>query len=74
MNSYHLSTVFVYFRFCSPSSFGSVMRFCSFAVRQIYKGRFTYGKSYYCPVDENGIALDLKDHTKLDIYINALTD
>jgi len=42
--------------------------------RQIYKGRFTYGKSYYCPVDADGMALDLKDHTKLDIFINALTD
>jgi len=37
------------------------------------KKSYSY-KSYYCPVDENGIALDLKDHTKLDIYINALAD
>ena len=31
------------------------------------KKSYSY-KLYYCPVDENGIALDLKDHTKLDIY------
>lgn len=52
--------------------YGSIFRIHE--LRQIMRGHFSLGKLLYSPFDEEGELLDLKNHTKVDIYIDALTD
>lgn len=52
--------------------YGSIFRIHE--VRQIQRGHFSLGKVYYSPITADGEILALRDRTKLDIYVDALTD
>ena len=52
--------------------YGAVFRIHE--TRQIIRGHFSLGKLLYSPFNEDGELLELRDHSKVEIYIDALTD